>query len=446
MKKAVKKVTACVSSVVLAVSMLTVSASAANAVPKQRGIKATTAGDAGSLSRNVAQVYKELNGDKLTGVIVATSKDYPDALSGGYLSAYKNAPILYDGSSQTLNYIRKYVAKGSNIYLVGGSGVITTAFEQQIKAAGYNPVRLGGANRYETNLKTLQITSASNETEILICSALNYPDALAASATRKPVMIVNPNGLSEAQKNYIKSGKCRKFTIIGGTGAVKENVESQLKSAFGSNNISRLGGDTRYDTCALVMKKYCDNASTWVVADGYNYIGALTGSALASKTNAALLLSGQSVFKGNKYSNLSSANSHSMEYYINYRLKELKYSYRTSGKDNTIFGVSGNYTINGYKYESGLNEYSGNGSAFPKSSSTLEMLSNGYMQIITSHFTDIPDTLSYNNILSSLKGGESVNLSFKCYDKSNVAVNVTIKITKTEMLFHYESNPTYVGI
>lgn len=445
MNKTVKKVTACLSSIVLAVGMLAVSASAA-AVPKQRGIKATTAGDAGSLSRNVAQVYKELNGDKLNGVIVATSKDYPDALSGGYLSSYRNAPILYDDSPQTLDYIKKYVVRGSNVYLIGGTEVISSAFEQQAKAAGYNLVRLGGANRYETNLRTLQSTSANNESEILICSALNYPDALASSATRKPVMIVNPNGLSEAQINYIKKGKCRKLTIIGGKGAVKENVENQLKSTFSTNNVTRLGGNTRYDTCALVMEKYCDNASTWVIADGYNYIGALTGAALASKTNAALLLSGKNVFKDNKYGNLSTANSHSMDYYINFGLKESKYSYRTSSKDNTIFGVSGNYTINGYKYESGLNDFSGNGSAFPKSSSTLEMLSNGYMQIINSHFTDIPDTLSYSNILSRLKNGESVNLSFKCYDKCNAAVNVTIKMTKTEMLFHYESSPTYAGI
>lgn len=445
MNKAIKKATACISSVVLAVSMLTVSVSAA-AVPKQRGIKATTAGDAGSLSRNVAQVYKEINGDKLNGVIVATSKDYPDALSGGYLSANKNAPILYDGSSQTLDYIRKYVVRGSNVYLIGGSGVITATFEQQIKAAGYNPVRLGGANRYETNLKTLQSTLASNEAEILICSALNYPDALAASATKKPVMIVNPNGLSETQINYIKKGKCRKFTIIGGTGAVTTATETQLKNIFGTNTVSRLGGNTRYDTCALVMKKYCDNASTWIIADGYNYIGALAGSALANKTNAALLLSGQSVFKENKYGYLSTANSHSMEYYINYGLKESKYSYRTSGKDSSNFGVSGNYTINGYKYESGLNEYSGNGSAFPKSSSTIEMLSNGYMQVINSHFTDIPNDFNYNSILSSLKNGDPVNTSFKCYDRNNNAVNVTLKITKTEMLYHYESNPAYAGL
>lgn len=445
MKKAIKKVTACVSSAVLAISLLAVSASAA-AAPKQRGIKATTAGDAGSLSRNVAQVYKEINGDKLNGVIVATSKDYPDALSGGYLASYRNAPILYDGSSQTLEYIRKYVVKGSNVYLIGGSGVISTTFEQQIKSTGYNPVRLGGTNRYETNLKTLQSTSASNEAEILICSALNYPDALAASATKKPVMIVNPNGLSETQLNYIKKGKCRKFTIIGGTGAVTTAAETQLKNSFGEKSVSRLGGKTRYDTCALVMKKYCDNASTWVIADGYNYIGALTGSALASKTNSALLLSGQSVFKDNKYSNLSTANSHSMEYYINYGVKESKYSYRNSGKDSTYFGVNGNYSINGYKYESGLNEYSGNGNAFPKPSATIEMLSNGYMQVISSHFTEIPSTLTYNSILSSLKSGETLNISFKCYDRNGIAVNVTLKITKTEMIYHYESNPVYIGI
>lgn len=445
MKKIIKRVVACVSTAVLAANMLAISSSAA-AVPTQRGIKATISGDAGSLSRNVAQVYKEINNGKINSVIVATSKDYPDALSGGYLSAYCDAPILYDGNSQTLNYIKKNVVRGSNVYLIGGTGVISSDFEQQVKAAGYSPIRFGGANRYDTNLTCLQSTATNDKEEILICSALNYPDALAASATQKPVMIVNPNGMSSAQINYIKNGKCRKFTIVGGNGAVSAKVETQLKNAFGSNSVTRLGGKTRYETCLLVMKKYCDNASNWVIVDGYNYQGALTAAALAGKTNAALLLSGTSVFKNKIYDSLSSANTHTNEYYINYSLKEQKYSYRTSGNDNSYFGVNGSYSVNGYKYESGFNEYSGNGNAFPKSSTTIEMMANGYIQVLNNHFSDIPETLTYENLLASLKNGSIINTSFKSRDKNGTFVLVTVKITKTEMVYHYESSPAYAGM
>ena len=442
MNKILKRVVAGLSTMALAASMLTVSASAAT-TPKQRGID-NNGNSAGFLSRNVAHVFKELNGGKINNVIVATSKDYPDALSAGYVSTSRTAPILYDGDNVTLNYIKNNATKGSYVYLIGGTGVISSTFESQVRSAGYTPIRLGGKNRYETNLWCLKNTGGNYADNMLICSALNYPDALAAAATKRPVMIVNPNGMTTEQINYIKSGTTRKFTIVGGTGAVTTKVESQLKSNFGSSSVDRLGGANRYKTCDLVMKKYCNNASTWVIADGYNFQGALAGASLASKTNGALILSGATVFKSKTYSNLASASSHTMEYYINYLVKETYTPYRENFSINNSCGISGSSTIIGIKFESGFNNYNASMNASPTNYSvTAENKARGYSDALNTITTNVPSSLSYNSILSAIKQGKTIQTTFECYDKKGVYIKVAVQVKSNQMSVNYMSSPYY---
>ena len=442
MNKILKRVVAGLSTMALAASMLTVSASAAT-TPKQRGID-NNGNSAGFLSRNVAHVFKELNGGKINNVIVATSKDYPDALSAGYVSTSRTAPILYDGDNVTLNYIKNNATKGSYVYLIGGTGVISSTFESQVRSAGYTPIRLGGKNRYETNLWCLKNTGGNYADNMLICSALNYPDALAAAATKRPVMIVNPNGMTTEQINYIKSGTTRRFTIIGGTVAVSAKVESQLKSNFGSSSVDRLGGANRYKTCDLVMKKYCNNASTWVIADGYNFQGALAGASLASKTNGALILSGATVFKSKTYSNLASASSHTMEYYINYLVKETYTPYRENFSINNSCGISGSSTIIGIKFESGFNNYNASMNASPTNYSvTAENKARGYSDALNTITTNVPSSLSYNSILSAIKQGKTIQTTFECYDKKGVYIKVAVQVKSNQMSVNYMSSPYY---
>ena len=409
MNKLIKRVVAGLSTMALAASMLTVSASAVT--PTQRIIGSY---DAHDTAQEAADTYKELNGGVLKNVIVATSKDYPDALSAGYVSSSRSAPILYDGDNGTLNYIKKNVSKGGYIYLIGGTSVVSSTFETRVRSAGYTPIRLGGKNRYETNLWCLKNTGGNYADNMLICSALNYPDALAAAATKRPVMIVNPNGMTTEQINYIKSGTTRRFTIIGGTVAVSAKVESQLKSNFGSSSVDRLGGANRYKTCDLVMKKYCNNASTWVIADGYSYQGALIGAAIASKSNGALLLSGKGVFSGGTYNNMATPK---MRYSINLNLKE-----KTIGstvwerKEHHSYGVEANFESASLKYESGIIHTNSQFHMASKNNS-LANTAKGYYNIVKTLFpTIIGSTFTESAIYNALKNNKKCYFSFYAYD------------------------------
>ena len=86
----------------------------------------------------------------------------------------------------TQSYIKDNVNAGGTIYLLGGEAAVSEEFENSFD--GYIVKRLGGNNRYETNLSILR-ESGINEDDILICSATSFADSLSASAVGKPIML-----------------------------------------------------------------------------------------------------------------------------------------------------------------------------------------------------------------------------------------------------------------
>ena len=62
----------------------------------------------------------------------------------------------------------------------------------------------------------------------MICSGYGFADSLSASASGRPILIVD-NSLSSEQLTYLKSINSRKYTIIGGYISVSRTVEVTLK-------------------------------------------------------------------------------------------------------------------------------------------------------------------------------------------------------------------------
>lgn len=91
--------------------------------------------------------------DTITNCIIGRDDDYADSISVAPLSVYLNAPLLLT-EKDTLNTETQARLKDmgiKNVYIIGGTGVISTNVEDKLKALGYNVTRLGGANRIETN-------------------------------------------------------------------------------------------------------------------------------------------------------------------------------------------------------------------------------------------------------------------------------------------------------
>lgn len=270
-------------------------------------------------ANKIADEIKELSGvKKFKTVIVATGFNYPDALSGAYLAKAKNAPIvlLSNRESDTVKWLKKNLEKGGKVYLLGGTGVIKTTFTSRLNKAGIYWIRLGGYDRYETNLKILSEVGVKNK-ELIVTTGLDYPEALVSSATGNPVMIVGKS-LTPTQKTFLAKNitKLKKITIVGDEKSVNATVSKQLK-AYGK--VTRIIGENDYEMSVLIAKRYFTSPKKVVLSVGTNYPDALSGGALAVKTGSPLILT------GNKQSQIKYAKE-----YI--QSKKIRYSYILGGK------------------------------------------------------------------------------------------------------------------
>ena len=242
----------------------------------------------------VAEEMKAVLGvEKFDSVIVACGTGFADALSGSYLAAKKNAPILLVNPRGTsyetvVAYIRENLAENGTVYILGGVAAVPEHIESALKAS-CQVKRLEGSNRYVTSLKILQEAGVSVENEILVCTGTGFADSLSASATGLPILLVRGDrNLNDAQRAYLESlGTSCKFVIVGGESAVNQTIYEEL-SAYGS--VERLSGKNRYDTSKLLAQKYFPSATMAVLAYARNYPDGLCGGPLAYIKKAPLIL------------------------------------------------------------------------------------------------------------------------------------------------------------
>ncbi|CDI48828.1 cell wall-binding repeat-containing protein [Clostridium tetani] len=250
-------------------------------------------------SVKVGNKFRLENGEeKLKNVIVSSAFGFADSLSGSILSKKLDAPIILTGnnessSKEAIEYIKSNVEKNGNVYILGGIASVNSTVENTIKNNGYNIKRLSGQDRYGTCNSIVKEFGVKEGTPVVIVNGLNFADALSVSAPASikgyPVLLSGNGALPEYAKSIIKTAKPSEVFIIGGEGALSKNIEDEVKKIHSSSKITRLSGKDRYET-SLKVNKYFDNNETIIMASGINYPDALSGSALAGKLNASLLL------------------------------------------------------------------------------------------------------------------------------------------------------------
>jgi putative cell wall-binding protein len=172
--------------------------------------------------------------------MLARGDDFADALAAAPFAGKYKTPIVFTGSDRLNEQTKKALQdwKIKKVILLGGSGAISLAQEQELKALGITVERIGGADRYQTSLAIVKYFAAREPggvyTKAAIATGENYPDALAGAAFAAiqncPVLLVKKEGAGEETINYLKGLRLKEIYIFGGNGAVSEGVELQLKS------------------------------------------------------------------------------------------------------------------------------------------------------------------------------------------------------------------------
>ncbi len=242
-------------------------------------------------SLEICHFTKESMGiDKFESVIIASGENFADALAGSYLAKVKNAPIIMasgkDANNREIkNYLDANLSATGNVYILGGTAAVPQSTEDML--AGYNVKRIKGKTRYDTNIEILKEAGVTNQ-EIIVATGTNFADSLSASAVGKPILLVDgKKGLTDTQKNYLDGLSTEKFYIIGGTGAVGENFETEF-SVYGTTE--RIKGKTRYETSVAIAEKFFTAPSNAVLAYAENFPDGLSGGPLAMSMNAPLIL------------------------------------------------------------------------------------------------------------------------------------------------------------
>ncbi len=258
-------------------------------------------------------IAKKYSSAKVNAVVLTNGLNFPDALAGSTLAAKKNAPILLVGSSaqntSTMDYIKKNLNSSGTIYVLGDTGVVSNSVVSQLKNYGFkNFQRLGGADRFDTNLSIVNALNVSKGTPIIVANSNSFADSLSisgiAGAKGMPIFLVNGSLRSDILSK-IKSISPSKIYIVGGTVAVSPSVEAQLKSIGG---VTRLGGADRYDTSVKIANQFKSSTTTALISSGLKFPDALAGSVLASKNNAPILLVRDNVTAQKKFIDNSSIN------------------------------------------------------------------------------------------------------------------------------------------
>lgn len=248
-------------------------------------------------ARKTAEEMKEALGvEKFDAIILASGRDFADALAGSYLSAVKKAPILLSYGledqyayldDENIAYIRENLAENGMVYLLGGEAAVPASYEAALPAGQIK--RLGGRNRYETNRKILEEAGVAPGSEILVCTGIKFADSLSAAATGKPILLVqNYNDvLYGVDKDFLSGLENCTFTIVGGTAAVGDEF---VEALGGFDKVRRLAGANRFATSVLVAETYFEHPAEAVLAFADDFPDGLCGGALACTRKAPLIL------------------------------------------------------------------------------------------------------------------------------------------------------------
>ncbi len=244
-------------------------------------------------------------------VVLARKDLFPDSLSATGFASIAKAPILFTSTASldaaTKAEIERVLPSG-RVYIMGGFSAVSQQVEDQIEAMGYAVSRFRGADRYQTAALTGRaILFASTVKTVVVARGHGEPDATqgwvdavacgAWAADRGyPILLTDPRapGLNEQTRNVLESEDIVTVHICGGTAAVPQAHEDQLKTVV--TNVFRHRGPDRVETALAAAR------NLWGVRDakgrevilvpgfGDRFAYGIAASQLSAKRDAPMLL------------------------------------------------------------------------------------------------------------------------------------------------------------
>jgi SpoIID/LytB domain protein len=236
-------------------------------------------------------------------IVLVNSDAFIDAICASPLAGFFNSPILLT-KKDIIPYVVKNEIKRLNpvkCYIIGGTGVVSVSVESELKSLipSVSIVRLGGKDRFETSFKIVDelVKKGADSSKAVLINAYSAADAISVSplayASKLPVVLTETDSIKNASRDAIRELDPDSLLIIGGTGAVSEELEESIKSEFGISEIARWAGSDRFETSYIAAKNSLSSglssSGCALVGDG-KYPDALSASFFCGKLKIPVLL------------------------------------------------------------------------------------------------------------------------------------------------------------
>lgn len=168
--------------------------------------------------------------NKGSTAILAYGFNFPDALTIAPYAAKMGYPIYLSRNNELPTATKNALKNYDRTIIVGSSDVISEAVKSQVKS----PIRYGGSNRFDTNLKIVSALFDGKNGQAYMATGYNFADALTgavlAAKNGAPLLLTYPNQIPDPIKNAIVTKKLHSYNLLGGSDVI--GVENQLGELY----------------------------------------------------------------------------------------------------------------------------------------------------------------------------------------------------------------------
>jgi putative cell wall-binding protein len=183
---------------------------------------------------------------------------------------------------------------------LAGVGIWTLGYDRGVPGfwdaivASFGTVRKAGADRYATAATIAADAFAPGVEVAYVATGAAFPDALAAAAAAgaasAPVLLVTSTTVPAATAAELVRLAPARIVVVGGSGAVSDNVFLTL-ATFAPGGATRAAGADRYGTAAaLSAVTFPGGAPVVYVTTGLNFADALSAAPAAARDGGPILL------------------------------------------------------------------------------------------------------------------------------------------------------------
>src|SRR5450432_672640 len=259
------------------------------------------------IGTSIAISNQEFMAHSAKNVILTAAFTFADAMSASPLGKLLTAPVLLTSSSalaaSTLTEIERVLpapttmmgtttttctgAPADAVYIVGGDVAIAASVDTQLNTAGFNVVRVAGANRFATSVAVAKCEGSP--TTVFLATGDIFADALsagpAAASKGGSVLLTASTVLPPEVSTYLAGLTSPTVYAVGQAAHVADPSASAI-----------VGGD-RYATAALVASQFFASPTLVGIATGANFPDALAGGAYMGLAGGPVLLTGPNVLQ-----------------------------------------------------------------------------------------------------------------------------------------------------